>query len=67
MCLSANWTNTFFMKTDLMLKSMYDGMNLSAVVVEPYCSIFLPDHGCFLRVFEIICTFFKKSEEKIWK
>ena len=35
MCLSANWTNTFFMKTDLMLKSMYDGMNLSAVVVEP--------------------------------
>lgn len=27
--------NTFFMKTDFQLKSRYDGLNLSAVVVEP--------------------------------
>ena len=35
MCLSGRWVNTFFMKTDLKLKSVYDGLNLSAVVVEP--------------------------------
>ena len=35
MCLSGGWINTFFMKTDLTLKSTFDGMELSAVVVEP--------------------------------
>lgn len=35
MCLSGRRISTFCMKTDLNLKSAFDGMNLSAVVVEP--------------------------------
>lgn len=34
-CVYPARVNTFFMKTDFQLKSRYDGLNLSAVVVEP--------------------------------
>ena len=45
-------------------RACYSDVQRSKPAVESFCSIFLPDSGCFLRIFEIKAHFSKKSEEK---